>query len=122
MIDSPRLAVSLRKVAAAALVSAAFALFPAALCAQQGPTAMPDTTGAAAAPLDNTAAAQSQVPDPMNAADDTGESATASVPGGGQVQAQGPAPATTGSSIPPNETWGASRIDPNGNGTTPMGP
>lgn len=112
----------LRKVATVLLVSTALALFPGALWAQQGSTVMPDTSGGATAPLDSTAAAQSQAPDPMNAVDDTGESATVAVPGGGQVQAQGPAPAAADSSIPPNETWGASRIDPNGNGTTPMGP
>jgi hypothetical protein len=111
------------RVLAAAVIASAFLGAPFIVRAQQYAPAMPDTSGGANGPLDGSAAAaQGQPSDPMNSVDDTGDSATVSIPGGGEVQAQGPPASAPSAPIPPNETWGASRIDPNGSGTTPMGP
>jgi hypothetical protein len=121
--ESSRRLSALRRGAATTVIAAALAIWPVALWAQQTTAPMPDASaGAAPAPLDNSAAAQSQPLDPMSAVDDPGDAATVSIPGGGEVQAQGPSGTAPGSQIPPNETWGASRIDPNGSGTTPIGP
>jgi hypothetical protein len=126
--DSSRRACAPRCIAAATAIAAMLAIalggMPAPIWAQQAAPQMPDTAaGAGPTALDNSAAsAQSQPPDPIGAVDDPGDAATVAVPGGGEVQAQGPSGPPSGPEIPPNETWGASRIDPNGAGTTPLGP
>jgi hypothetical protein len=115
---------AIRSIAGAAALAIAIASLPSPLWAQQAAPMMPDVSAAGGpAPLyDSGAAAQTQPPDPMSAVDDPGDTATVAIPGGGQVQAQGPGPADSGPQIPPTETWSGSRIDPNGSGTTPVGP
>ncbi len=123
-IESSRRAAAIRHLAGAAALAIAIAGVPGALWAQQAAPSMPNASAAGGpAPLYGTGAGmQAQPPDPMSAVDDPGDAATVAIPGGGQVQAQGPVAPGSGAQIPPTETWGASRIDPNGNGTTPIGP
>jgi hypothetical protein len=115
---------AIRHLAGAAALTIAIGGMPGALWAQEAAPIMPDASAASApAPLyDSGAAVQPQPPDPIGTALDPGDTATVAIPGGGQVQAQGPTAPGLDQAIPPNETWSGSRIDPNGSGTTPLGP
>jgi hypothetical protein len=112
----------MRRAFAALIVFSALTMCAPVSRAQEMSPPMPDPSYATGSnPLDSSAG-QEQVPDPTSAVDDPGTSAAVPIPGGGDVQAQGPDNAAAGQQIPPTETWGATRIDPNGSGTAPIGP
>jgi hypothetical protein len=69
----------------------------------------------------DTAPSPQQIPDPAAMLEDDGSSFTIPVPGGGDVQVQGPAsesPATRS----PIENWATQRNNPSSVGTGPIGP
>ncbi len=123
MRTRPRhLAAVIRRAAPVMIASVALALWSHPVRAQEMAPPIPDPSyGAAPAPIES-GAAQAQMPDPMGAVDDPGTSASVPIPGGGAVQAQGPDGVAPSQQLPPTENWGTSQIDPNGSGTTPMGP
>jgi hypothetical protein len=117
-----RRAGAIRRMIGAAALALALVGLPCALWAQQAAPPMPDASAAGGpAPLYDSGAA-GQPPDPSSAVEDPGDTAAVAIPGGGEVQAQGPAAPDSGVRIPPTETWSATRLDPNGSGTAPAGP
>lgn len=108
-----RLCVSL---SAAAIVLVAIACAPALLFAQDVTVPMPGEYGAS-----NGAVSADELPDPAAILNEDGSSFSIPIPGGGEIQVQGPeseAPQT----IAPTEQWSVQRNTPFSVGGTPMGP
>jgi hypothetical protein len=114
----------MRRTMAALIVLLALTMMAPASRAQEMSPPMPDPSYAAPPAVGDggAAAGPEQAPDPTGAIDDPGTGVAVPIPGGGEVQAQGPDGQAVGQQIPPTETWGASRISPNGSGTGPLGP
>jgi hypothetical protein len=69
----------------------------------------------------DTAPSPPQIPDPAAMLEDDGSSFTIPVPGGGDIQVQGPA-SETPNTRSPIENWATQRNNPSSVGTGPIGP
>ena len=67
------------------------------------------------------ASAPEQVPDPTQILQDDGSTFAIPIPGGGDIQVQGPA-SETHATIGPIENWATQRNNPFSVGTAPLGP
>jgi hypothetical protein len=94
-------------IACAALGANAFA--------QDVSVPMPNEYGA------GSAGAADQIPDPIAVLNDDGSSFTIPIPGGGEIQVQGPQ-SESPQTIAPTENWATQRNTPFSVGGAPMGP
>ena len=68
-----------------------------------------------------TPAAPQQIPDPTVILQDDGSSFSIPIPGGGEIQVEGPA-SETATAIAPTENWATQRISPFAVGGSPISP
>ena len=94
----------------------AFSMLASWVLAQDVTVPMP---GEYAAP--GTAPAPEQIPDPTAILQDGGSTFAIPIPGGGDIQVQGPA-SETPARIGPLENWATQRTNPSSVGTGPSGP
>lgn len=113
-VKRPRAAAVLGRIALATLVSAMLAV---SAFAQEVSVPMPNEYGGAP----GTMAAPDQIPDPTAILNDDGSSFAIPIPGGGEIQVQGPQ-SESPQTIAPTENWATQRNTPFSVGGTPMGP
>jgi hypothetical protein len=107
-VPRPRLFASLA-------LAIACAAFGAAAFAQDVSVPMPNEYGA------GSAGAADQVPDPTAILNDDGSSFSIPIPGGGEIQVQGPQ-SESPPTIAPTENWATQRNTPFSVGGAPIGP
>jgi hypothetical protein len=113
-VKRPRAAAVLGRITLAALVSAMLAV---SAFAQDVSVPMPNEYGGAP----GTMASPDQIPDPTAILNDDGSSFAIPIPGGGEIQVQGPQ-SDSPHTIAPTENWATQRNTPFSVGGTPMGP
>jgi hypothetical protein len=69
----------------------------------------------------DSASAPEQIPDPTLSLQDDGSTVAVPIPGGGEIQVEGPA-SEAAAGIGPIENWSTQRTNPSSVGTGPMGP